>query len=149
MRLRRGIGLALFAGALALCAAGVPNANAAAAPARVTVTGEIVDTWCYITEIMYSVGTAHHQCAVWCAIGGIPVSILGDDGKVYMVLRIEGDDTSVSNPTIVTIQTHKVTVDGDLYRRDGVNYLIVTTVADDHGIVNLTHDEYGIQPFGK
>jgi hypothetical protein len=65
------------------------------------------------------------------------------------VLRIEGDDTSVSNPTIVTIQTHKVTVDGDLYRRDGVNYLIVTTVADDHGIVNLTHDEYGIQPFGK
>ena len=149
MRLRRGIGLALFAGALALCAAGVPNANAAAAPARVTVTGEIVDTWCYITEIMYSVGTAHHQCAVWCAIGGIPVSILGDDGKVYMVLRIEGDDTSVSNPTIVTIQTHKVTVDGDLYRGDGVNYLIVTTVADDHGIVNLTHDEYGIQPFGK
>ena len=148
MRLRRGIGLALFAGALALCAAGVPNANAAA-PQRVTVTGEIVDTWCYITEIMYSVGTAHHQCAVWCAIGGIPVSILGDDGKVYMVLRIEGDDTSVANPTIVTIQTHKVTVDGDLYQRDGVNYLIVTTVADDHGIVNLTHGEYGIQPFGK
>lgn len=151
MSLRRQIGLALFAGALALSAAGAgaPNANAAAAPTRVTVTGEIVDTWCYITEIMYSVGTAHHQCAVWCAIGGIPVSILGDDGTVYMVLRIEGDDTSVANPTIVTIQTHKVTVDGDLYRRDGVNYLIVTTVADDHGIVNLTHDEYGIQPFGE
>lgn len=149
MSLRRKIGLALFAGALALCATGAPVANAAAAPARVTVTGEIVDTWCYITEIMYSVGTAHHQCAVWCAIGGIPVSIVGDDGTVYMVLRIEGDDTSVANPTIVTIQTHKVTVVGDLYQRDGVNYLIVTQVADDHGIVNLTHDEYGIQPFGK
>ncbi len=151
MSLRRKIRLALFAGVLALGAAGAgaPVANAAAAPARVTVTGEIVDTWCYITEIMYSVGTAHHQCAVWCAIGGIPVSILGDDGKVYMVLRIEGDDTSVANPTIVTIQTHKVTVDGDLYQRDGVNYLIVTTVADDHGLVNLTHDAYGHQPFGK
>ncbi len=152
MRLRRGIGLALFAGAVALGAAGAPGApvaNAAAAPARVTVTGEIIDTWCYVTEIMYGQGTAHHQCAVWCAIGGIPVSILGDDGTVYMVLRIEGDDTTVANPTIVTIQTHKVTVDGDLYQRDGVNYLIVTTVADDHGIVNLTHDEYGIQPFGE
>ncbi len=150
MRLRRGIGLALFAGALALGAAGAgaPVANAAA-PQRVTVTGEIVDTWCYITEIMYSLGTAHHQCAVWCAIGGIPVSIVGDDGTVYMVLRIEGDDTSVANPTIVTIQTHKVTVVGDLYRRDGVNYLIVTQVADDHGIVNLTHEDYGVQPFGK
>lgn len=151
MSLRRKIGLALFAGALALCAAGAgaPVANAAAAPARVTVTGEIVDTWCYITEIMYSVGTAHHQCAVWCAIGGIPVSILGDDGTVYMVLRIEGDDTSVANPTIVTIQTHKVTVVGDLYQRDGVNYLIVAKVADDQGIVNLTHEDYGVQPFGE
>ncbi len=147
MRLRKRIGLALFAGALALSAPGVPGANAAA-PQRVTVTGEIVDTWCYITEIMYSVGTAHHQCAVWCAIGGIPVSILGDDGKVYMVLRIEGDDTTVANPTIVTIQTHKVTVVGDLYQRDGVNYLIVAKVADDQGIVNLTHEDYGIQPFG-
>ncbi len=27
-------------------------------------------------------------------------------------------------------------------------YLIVTQVADDQGIVNLTHDEYGVQPFG-
>ena len=40
-------------------------------------------------------------------------------------------------------------MDGDLYERDGVKYLIVTQVADDKGIVNLTHDEYGIQPFGK
>ena len=63
---------------------------------------------------MFGYGTAHHQCAVWCAIGGIPVSIHGDDGNVYVVLRIEGDDASVANPRIVTIQTHQVTVDGDL-----------------------------------
>ena len=53
------------------------GAHAAATGKRVTVTGEIVDTWCYVTEIMYGLGTAHHQCAVWCAIGGIPVSVLG------------------------------------------------------------------------
>ena len=55
---------------------------------------------------------------------------------------------TVANPKIVTIQTHKVTVDGDLYVRDGVNYLVVNQVADDAGVVNLTHEEYGIQPFG-
>jgi hypothetical protein len=121
----------------------------AAAPTRVQVTGEIVDTWCYVTEIMYALGTAHHQCAVWCAVGGIPVSVLGEDGNVYVVLKVEDDDTNVANPRIVNIQTHKVTVDGDLYERDGVRYLIVTKVADDHGIVNLTHEEYGIQPFGE
>jgi len=139
------ISLALVLG-LALMAA--PDAQAAKSK-RISVTGEIVDTWCYVTEIMYGLGTAHHQCAVWCAVGGIPVSVKGDDGNVYVVLRVEGDDTSVANPRILHIQTHKVTVDGDLYERDGVKYLIVTKVANDAGIVNMTHEKYGIQPFGK
>ncbi len=137
-----------------LCAAlaAILLATALSGPAaakRVTITGELIDTWCYITEIMYGEGTAHHQCAVWCAVGGIPVSVLGDDGKVYMVLKVEDDDSNVANPRIINIQTHQVTVDGDLYERDGVRYLVVTEVADDQGIVNLTHQEYGIQPFGK
>jgi len=119
---------------------------APATPKRVTVTGEVVDTWCYVTEIMYGLGTAHHRCAVWCAIGGIPVSVKADDGTPYVLLRVEGDDTSVANPRIATIQTHKITVDGDLYERDGVKYLIVTKIADDKGVVNLTHEQYGIQP---
>jgi len=122
------------------------SANAAT-PKRVQITGEIVDSWCYITEIMYGLGTAHHKCAIWCAVGGIPVSIKGTDGKDYMILRVEGDDTSVANQKIVKIQTHHVTVDGDLYERDGVNYLIVNKVADDKGIINMTHKEYGVQPF--
>ena len=121
---------------------------AANAPKRVTVTGEIIDTWCYVTEIMFAEGTAHHQCAVWCAVGGIPVSIRDADDNVYLVLKVEDDDTNVANPRIIKIQTHQVSVDGDLYERDGVKYLIVTKVADDQGIVNLTHEEYGIQPFG-
>lgn len=125
------------------------SAAQAAVPKRVNITGEIVDTWCYVTEIMYALGTAHHQCAVWCAAGGIPVSLLGDDGKVYVVLKIENDDVSVANPTILKIQTHQVSVEGDLYERDGVKYLFVSQVADDKGIVNLTHEEYGVQPFGE
>lgn len=136
-----------FAGAALLV--GLAGPAPAATPERVQVTGEIIDTWCYVTEIMYALGTAHHQCAVWCAVGGIPVSIRGEDGNVYMVLKVEDDDRNVANPRIVRIQTHEVTVDGDLYRRDGVNYLVVNEVHDDHGIVNLTHDEYGVVPFGN
>ena len=142
-------------GIVALGAVALMGLGAVASPAdaaggkRVKVSGEIIDTWCYVTEIMYAQGTAHHQCAVWCAVGGIPVSIKGDDGKVYMVLKVEGDTASVAAPKVVTIQSHKVTVDGDHYVRDGVNYLIVNKVADDKGVVNLTHEEYGVQPFGK
>lgn len=123
--------------------------SGAEAGQRVQVTGEIVDSWCSITGIMFAAGTAHHQCAVWCAVGGIPVSIKTADGAYYVVLRLEDDHTSVASPTIVTIQTHQVTVDGELHERDGVKYLFVSKVADDKGIVNLTHDDYGVVPFGN
>ncbi len=125
------------------------NAATGATGQRVSITGEVIDSWCYITEIMYAEGTAHHQCALWCAAGGIPVGILGDDGQVYMVLKLEGDATSVANPAILKIQTHRVTVDGDVYDRDGIRYLVVNEVVDDSGIVKQTHEEYGIQPFGN
>ena len=138
-----------FLAALLFAALAALPAAAAQKPKRVTVTGEVIDTWCYVTEIMYAKGTAHHQCAVWCAVGGIPVSIADKDGNVYVVLKVEGDGANVANPRIIKIQTHQVTVVGDLYERDGVKYLIVTQVADDKGIVNLTHAEYGVQPFGK
>ena len=127
----------------------VGNTANAVVPQRVRVTGEIIDTWCYVTEIMFGLGTAHHQCAIWCAVGGIPVSILGEDGNVYVILKIEDEDSNVANPRVVKIQSHVVTVDGDLYERDGVRYLIVTQVADDQGVVRLTHEEYGIVPFGE
>ena len=135
--------IALTLGALALPAAAVMT------PERVKVTGEVIDSWCYITETMFPEGSAHHQCALWCAAGGIPVGILGDDGQVYMVLKMGDDATSVANPAVLKIQSHRVSVDGDLYTRDGINYLVVSQVVADDGIVKVNHEDQGIQPFGE
>ena len=131
----------------ALLAAVASTAHAAGP--RVSVKGEVVDTFCAVTGIMFAYGTAHHQCATWCAAGGIPVSIKTADGQFYMVLKVEEDDTSVVNPRLMNIQTHEVTVDGELIERDGTKYLFVTKVAEDGGIVNLTHEQYSITPFGN
>ena len=126
------------------------SAPAAAATAeRVQVTGEVIDTWCYISEIMIGEGSAHHQCAVWCAAGGVPVGVLGDDGQVYMVLKVGDDTTNVANPAILQVQSRRVTVDGNLHERDGINYLLIDKVVGDEGIVKINHDEFGIQPFGE
>jgi hypothetical protein len=137
----------------ALCAFGLMAAVAPqpgqAAGKRVTVTGEFIDTWCAVSGIMFGFGSAHHQCAVWCAIGGIPVSIHDKDGQTYMILRLEADADSLANPRIARFQSHSVTVDGDLIERDGVRYLFVDKVADDKGIVTLNQDEYGVIPFGE
>ena len=76
---------------LALMALASPVA-AAHEGIRIQVTGEIMDTWCYFSGVMGGpdavVGTAHHTCALWCSAGGIPVGLLGEDGTVYMVLKI-------------------------------------------------------------
>ncbi len=133
----------------ALLLASGATAAGAATPKRVQITGEVIDTWCYITEIMYPEGSAHHQCALWCAAGGIPVGVLGDDKQIYMVLKLGDDATNVANPKVLKIQSRRVTVDGDLYVRDGINYLLIDEIVADEGIVNLTHDDYGIQPFGE
>ena len=122
---------------------------ASAAGQRVTVKGELVDTFCSVTGIMFAAGTAHHQCAVWCAVGGIPVSIKDAEGNYYMVLKIEDDEANVTNPKLVTIMSHEVMVDGEMVERDGTKYLFVSKVADDKGVVNLTHEENGVTPFGN
>ncbi|PZN93184.1 MAG: hypothetical protein DCF30_22005 [Hyphomicrobiales bacterium] len=116
---------------------------------RVTVSGEISDTWCTISGLMFAKGTAHHQCAVWCALGGIPVSIRDAKGDLYLILKIGDDEDSVANPRIARMATHEVTVDGELLERDGVKYLLVDRIADDKGVITITHDEHGIQPFGN
>ena len=116
---------------------------------RVSVTGEVSDTWCSISGLMFAKGTAHHQCAVWCALGGIPVSIRDARGELYLILKIGDDEDSAANPRIARMATHEVTVDGELLERDGVKYLLVDRIADDKGIITMTHDEYGIQPFGN
>jgi hypothetical protein len=44
------------------------------------------------------------------------------------------------------IQSNRVTVDGELYRRDGINYLLIDQIVSNEGIVNLSHEDYGVIP---
>lgn len=134
--------------ALALACAGM--AAQAETGERITVTGEIIDTWCYFSGVMGGpeavVGTAHHTCALWCSAGGIPVGLLGEDGTVYMVLKIEGDAGSAGGDTQLRLASHTVTADGMLYQRDGLNYLVVAAVVEDFDIVNNTALDVGTTP---
>ncbi|MGI9301589.1 MAG: hypothetical protein ACR2RB_02625 [Gammaproteobacteria bacterium] len=117
---------------------------------RIQVTGEVMDTWCYVSQVMggadFVLGSAHHTCAVWCAAGGVPVGIRTDDDKVYMVLKFGEDNDNVANLGVLDVQSRKVSVDGTLHERDGINYLLVDKIVDDKGIVNLTHEQIGVLP---
>lgn len=145
--LRAGLGLLAAAALLA------PHAAWAAGEGeRMTVTGEFIDTWCYFSGVMGStdavVGSAHHTCATWCSAGGIPVGLLAEDGTVYMVLKIEGDDANNAGDTQLTLASDTITADGLVYRRDGLNYIVVEKIVENAGITRLTHQDFGaIPPF--
>jgi hypothetical protein len=127
----------------------------AAAPAfadghAVTLRGELIDTWCYFSGVMGGPdavqGTAHHTCALWCSAGGIPVGLLAEDGTVYMLLAIGGDDQSASGQTQLELASHEITAEGRVFARDGLNYFVIDAVVEDHGITNINHTDFGAIP---
>jgi len=139
----------LLAGFVALFSTGRAEPAPSAPPTKViTVSGEVVDTWCNVSGLMYGLGTAHRQCAVWCTMGGIPVSIRDEAGAFFLILRVEGDGFNAANPRLAQFQGHQVEVRGEVLERDGVTYLLVDAILDDAGVINETHGTYGIQPFG-
>jgi len=142
MRLRHAIG-ALVLGIWTLPAF-------AASGDKITVTGEIIDTWCYLSGVMgppdATQGSAHHACALWCSAGGIPVGLVTEDGSIYMVLKIEGDAQLAGGDTALKLAAHTVEATGVLHQRDGLNYLIVETVVQDFDIQNENHEEWGNVP---
>ena len=117
---------------------------------RITVTGEIIDTWCYYSGVMGGpdsvVGSAHHTCALWCSAGGIPIGLLTEDGTVYNILKLGPQDSATGSDTALRLASHTVTADGMVYERDGLNYIVVENIVEDLGIVNLTHEDYDVVP---
>lgn len=125
-------------------------ANAATEGKRVSLKGELIDTWCYFSGVMGGpdavVGSAHHTCAMWCAAGGIPVGMLGDDGEVYMILKLPDDDNSAGGDTFVELTNDTIEAEGMMYERDGLKYLVVSEVTSNEGVANKTHEDYGVIP---
>ena len=137
--LSAAVGLAMSAGA-----------SAAAEGEAITVKGEMIDTWCYLSGVMGPpdtvVGSAHHTCALWCSAGGIPVGLLAEDGTIYMVLKIEDDDELAGGDTALRLAAHTIEAEGMVYKRDGLNYLVVSKVVADLDIQQQTHVDYGHVP---
>ena len=51
---------------------------------KITVKGEPVDLWCYMSA--GAKGADHKACAVMCAKSGLPIGILDEKGNVYLAM---------------------------------------------------------------
>jgi hypothetical protein len=98
---------------------------ATAAEQASSVTGEVVDTFCYAT--MGAKGTGHKQCAVDCAKKGIPVGLVekGTD-KLYVLLPSK-DKTALPDE-VMNKMAETVTITGRAQTKGGSNFLTVESV---------------------
>ncbi len=112
------------AGAMLLIALPVVARAQAQAPAEQTVTGTVVDVTCNFLKGVS--GEAHRQCGVVCANAGLPLAILGDDGKLYVPL---GEDAGkASTVDLKRHVDHKVTVKGKVTSSHGANGIQIASL---------------------
>jgi len=122
--LKRAISLAV---AFAMGGAGVASAQAMQHPAghKRTISGTVVDMSCKFGLGLS--GDDHRMCAQVCAGKGIPLVILGTDGKLYLPTSqaMPGD---AQNARLTDFAEQQVTVSGTVFEAAGANAIWIDTI---------------------
>jgi hypothetical protein len=91
----------------------------------VTVTGEIIDTYCF--TLMGAKGESHRQCAIECVQKGIPAGLLEDGtNKVYILLP--NKDKSPLPKAVIDKMAKKVSITGKMYANGGSQFLTIESI---------------------
>lgn len=102
----------------------ITGLSRAAAQEPVTVTGEIVDLSCYLSQ--GSKGKRHKQCAVLCAKKGLPIGVLDDGGNVFLL--IEDHDAPESYDAAKKLAGERAKVSGKQFSKGGVQAVLIAEI---------------------
>jgi len=97
----------------------------AAEPQTVTVTGEIVDSACYIKS--GARGESHRTCAQKCGDVGIPLALV-EDGTGTVIWIASVDDMETPNAKLRPFAGRRVTIEGSWAERGGAKILLLRSV---------------------
>ncbi len=91
---------------------------------EVSVTGELVDMFCYMPH--EGKGKKHAECARMCVKNGAPLGLLTQDGKVYLLIEDHSSPKARKPYEEARAMVGDVmTVKGDAYERGGVQAIAV------------------------
>lgn len=94
----------------------------AASAHAATITGEVIDTFCYAHARV--AGAPHAACALRCLRAGVPAGLLESaTRRVYVLLP--SNDASGVPPALLAQAGHRVTIDGDVVATNGTTFLLV------------------------
>lgn len=91
-----------------------------------TISGTVIDVSCRFGLGLS--GNDHRMCAQVCAGKGIPLAILGTDGKLYLPTSsaMPGDG---QNARLTDFAEQQVTVTGTVFAAAGANAIWIDTIA--------------------
>jgi hypothetical protein len=116
MSVRRTFAIA----ALAFCFA-VADKSPTAGQEEIAVEGEIVDLACYLSK--GSRGPSHRVCAQKCAERGIPIGVLTDDGKLFLLLEDHSDEEPYEDAK--ELAGYRAGVKGKKFSKPGIDGILV------------------------
>ena len=92
---------------------------------QVTVTGMVVDVSCKFGQGLS--GDDHRMCAQVCADKGLPLAVLGDDGKLYIPASasMPGD---AQNSRLKEFAERKVRITGKSFVAGGAQAIQIATI---------------------
>jgi hypothetical protein len=89
-----------------------------------TVTGEVVDLWCYLEGGDH--GPSHRECSTACAKAGNPIGLVDAKGNIFVTAGIE--DHQPARDVLLVKMNQQVTATGTLVKKGGTQMLYVKSV---------------------
>ena len=98
--------------------------HGAGASGAQTLTGEVVDVFCYLSHGKEGLGKGHADCAKKCINSGLPVAIKVGD-QLYLASMA---DHTAANQKLADFAAQQVTVRGTVMERDGQHLIAISQV---------------------
>ena len=92
--------------------------------AEQTLTGEVVDVFCYLSHGKDGLGKGHAGCAKKCIQSGLPVALKVGD-QLYLAAMSSHDP---ANKALADFAGEQVTVHGKVLEKDGQHLISITNV---------------------
>ena len=102
----------------------------------VTVTGEIVDSKCYLGVMNPGSGKVHRDCAARCLSGGIPPIFIASDGHEQFLL-VSNEGEALGRDSLREFIAEPVTIRGELLQRGDDRLLMMDPRLLRHSSVEL------------
>ena len=94
------------------------------AAAEQTLTGEVVDVFCYLSHGAEGLGKGHAACAKKCIHNGLPVA-LKVGNQLYLAAM---DSHDPANDALADLAGKQITVHGHVMEKDGQHLISITSV---------------------